>query len=154
VSGASDPAPDPPAAHPEARAFTIPNDSASLSAARAAARRHLARHAVDEAAVHAVELIVEELVGNVIRYGYDGQRDEIGIEIDVHPEHLLVTLTDHARPFDPTRHQPPAPAPSLAETPIGGRGIAMTRAVTGAMRYERRRGLNRLEVEVPRATAR
>lgn len=153
MSGAPEPAQGPPAIHSEVLAFTIPNDGASLSAARAAACRHLARHDVDEAAVHAVELIVEELVGNVIRYGYDGQRDEIEIEIDVRPERLLVTVTDHGRPFDPTRHEPPSPERTLAQSPLGGRGIALTRAVTGAMRYERRSGRNRLEVEVPRATA-
>lgn len=151
MSGHAAPDHDPPTASPEALAFTVPNDSASLGPARAAACRHLARLRVDEAAVHAVELILEELVGNVIRYGYDGQRDEILIEIDVHPERLVVTLVDHGRPFDPTRHEPAPPPATLAETPIGGRGIAMTRAVTGAWRYRRASGSNRLEVEVRRS---
>jgi len=132
-------------------AASIPNAPSALARLRLDVSRFLAGLQVDEAAVHAVELVLEELVGNTLRYGYaDDAAHAIDVELDVGPAGILVRLRDDARPFDPTRHAVPAPPASLAEAPVGGRGIALVRACVRAMRYRREAAANVLEVEIER----
>ena len=131
-------------------AQSIVPDEGALAAARAAIRAWLSARDVDERAFYGVELVLEELVGNTIRYGYEGANGEIGIHVSVDPSTILVSITDDARPFDPTVCPDPDPPRSIAEARVGGLGIAMVRGVARAMRYRREEGRNRLEVEVAR----
>jgi anti-sigma regulatory factor (Ser/Thr protein kinase) len=150
-------------AEPEERAagadrsfsVAIANCGTALADANARIRAHLERAGVDEAAVHAVDLVLEELVGNVLRYGFpDGREHVIRVAADVRPASVVVRIDDDGQPFDPTAHPEPAPAKSLAEAVVGGQGIAMVRRATRAMRYRREAGRNRLEVEIARCAPR
>jgi len=132
-------------------ALALRNDASALDAAREEIRRHLERHGVDDTAVYAVDLVLEELAGNTIRYGYaKGAQGAIQIELAVGARNVRLTIQDDARPFDPTCHPEPKPARSVRESPVGGRGIAMVRRYARAMRYRRERGANSIEVEVAR----
>ncbi len=131
---------------------SLANDFAALSGVAGEVRAHLARHGVEERLVHAVDLALEELVGNTIRYGYDdGTAHRIRVRVSVAAEIVQVTIEDDARPFDPTRQPEPLPARSLQAAPTGGRGIAMVRRLVADMRYRRADGRNALELNLPRA---
>jgi anti-sigma regulatory factor (Ser/Thr protein kinase) len=137
---------------PPPLAFVIPNEAAQLKSLRANVCRQLEEIGIDEKAVYAVDLTLEELGGNVLRYGYDaGVRGEIRVEIATTRTAVVVVLLDDARPFDPTLHAEPRFVGRVGDAPIGGRGISMVRRSTRAMRYRRESGLNRVEVEVARA---
>jgi serine/threonine-protein kinase RsbW len=127
------------------------NDHDALHSAREAVREYLLERGVDEAATYAVDLTLEELAGNTIRYGYDGE-EKCAIRADVAVSRMSVriTLSDDARQFDPTLHPIPKPPRSLDEAPVGGRGISMVRRVVRAMRYRREAGRNCIEVDVSR----
>jgi anti-sigma regulatory factor (Ser/Thr protein kinase) len=97
---------------------------------------------------YAVMLVVEELVTNTIKYGYD-DREEHRIRLTLElstPVSLCIEDDGHA--FDPLT-QAPAVALDAAveERPIGGLGLHMVRAETASMRYRRIQDTNRLEVE-------
>jgi anti-sigma regulatory factor (Ser/Thr protein kinase) len=133
-------------------ALAFPNDAASLAGARRKVQEHLEACGVDETALHAVDLVLEELGGNVLRYGYDGASGRpIHVEVWTAPGIVRVALTDDARPFDPTRHPEPARASSLREARIGGHGISLVRKFARSMRYRRDGEKNRIEVEVARS---
>lgn len=135
-------------------ALTFANRAAALAAAQESVRTQLRAWGVDERAVYGVALVLEELAGNALRYGYDaGAEGSLSVELAVSRTLVRVTLTDDGRPFDPTRAPDPERPRTVAEAPIGGRGIAMVRRVAGAMRYRRDAGWNRLEVDVPRTVA-
>lgn len=126
------------------------SDLAELERARDRVRAHLEAAGVDETALYAVDLALEELGGNTIRYGKPGT---IRVEVAVEASTVRVTIADDGPPFDPTRHPEPVRARSLAEAPIGGRGISLVRRFARAMRYRRDSGGNRLEVDVSRASS-
>jgi anti-sigma regulatory factor (Ser/Thr protein kinase) len=126
------------------------SDLAELEQARDRVRAHLERAGVDETALYGVDLALEELGGNAIRYG---KARTIRVEVAVDPSVVRVTLADDGRPFDPTRHPEPARARTLAEASIGGRGISLVRRFARAMRYQRDSDGNRLVVEVARASS-
>jgi len=143
--------PGQPAAEARRLTATIPASPLALVRLRDEARGFLAGLGVDDAASHAVDLVLEELVGNTLRYGYaDDAAHAIDVELDAGPAGILVRLRDDARPFDPTRHAVPAPPASLAEAPVGGRGIALVRACVRTKRYRREAAANVLEVEIDR----
>jgi anti-sigma regulatory factor (Ser/Thr protein kinase) len=130
------------------------NDFAALAVVAGEVRAHLGRHGVGERLTHAVDLALEELVGNTIRYGYDdSEAHEIRVRVSVAAPCVQVTIEDDARPFDPTRVAAPPPAASLPDAPAGGRGIAMVRRLIEDMRYRREGGLNALELRLPRNPA-
>lgn len=132
-------------------AFTFTNDAALLHGVRDRVRAHLRSFGVDEAAIHAVDLTLEELAGNVIRHGYSRDRvGEIRVGVSLTPSVVRVTITDDARAFDPTAHPEPAPFRSVGDAPVGGRGISMVRKIASAMRYRFEGGRNQVEVEIAR----
>lgn len=137
-----------------ARAFEriLRNDLGELPAAAQDVREHLVRARVEKHLTHAIDVALEELLGNTIRYGYDdGQEHEIRIEVVVADPEVKVTLTDDARPFDPTQVPEPARPGSLAEAPTGGLGILMVRRLVQDMRYRRAGNVNTLELILSRA---
>jgi anti-sigma regulatory factor (Ser/Thr protein kinase) len=128
-------------------------DPGTLAEVRESVRRHLESARLEEAAVYAVDLALEELVGNTIRHGYDGGAEgRIGVDVAIQGDHVRVRITDDGRPFDPTRHPEPARPRDLATAAVGGRGVSMVRRLVRAMRYRREPGGNWIEVEVPRGT--
>lgn len=133
--------------------LTFRNDAASLASARERVRQHLHADGVDDAANYAIDLSLEELAGNTLRYGYDTEEERaIRVDVTVTRTAVRIAITDDARPFDPTLHPDPQLPRTLGEAPAGGRGISMVRRVVHAMRYRREAGRNRLEVDVQRVT--
>lgn len=127
----------------------LPSEAVALAAARQRVRADLGAAGVAEEALYAVDLVLEELIGNTIRYGYgDGEAGRIRVVLELGPRALTVTLIDDARPFDPTSRAAPAPPASLSEARIGGHGIAMVRGVARNWRYRRETGRNRSELEL------
>ena len=132
--------------------FVLSEGAAQLADVRTKVKRHLETLGVNEQATHAVDLAVEELAGNVFRHGFQpGAGGTLRVEVLTTSSTVRVVLLDDARPFDPSRHPEPGPVGSIAEAPIGGRGIAMVRRVCRALRYRREAGWNRVEVEVARS---
>jgi anti-sigma regulatory factor (Ser/Thr protein kinase) len=139
---------------PTSLALEFPSDAASLLAARDRVRRHLHDLGVDERASYAVDLSLEELAGNTLRYGYDaGVEGSMRVGVSVAANSVRLSIADDARPFDPTRHPDPGPSRRLGDANVGGRGIAMVRRAVRTMRYHREARGNRIDLEIPRGTA-
>jgi len=93
-----------------------------------------------------VRLVLDELVINVIRHGYD-VGDVLAHEIHVRLELdgndcLTVEVDDDARPYDPRT----APAPEfdlpVEERRIGGLGVHIVKTIMDTFDYRRERGRN------------
>ena len=133
--------------------LAIASDPRALAEARGRVAERLTELGLDGRARHGVDLVLEELVGNVIRHGgtAGGERS---IRVDVALEQALVrvTIVDDGAEFDATRHPEPRPPRSLSGAAVGGRGILMVRRLARSMRYAREAGRNRLEVVLARET--
>lgn len=104
-------------------------------------------HELPAKAVFELKLALDELVTNVISYGYDDSADH---EIEVRLSHLGSELTaeleDDGRPFDPLSVAAPDVGQAIQERPIGGLGIYLARKATDALEYRRLDGRNLLVV--------
>ena len=110
-------------------------------------------HAVPAGTRFAIHLCLEEALSNVIRHGYNGQPGRpITIQFSSRPEAVVFTIDDEAPAFDPLAAsavaQMPAPA-SIAEIPLGGRGIQLMRKFAGSLAYQRLPHGNRLTMRFP-----
>ncbi|MFO1349147.1 MAG: ATP-binding protein [Gammaproteobacteria bacterium] len=105
-----------------------------------------ARHGLPPRAVLNVSLAVDELLTNILSYGFVDAHTvpDIRLRLWVEGVLLIVDLSDNGRPFNPLDVAPPALDLSLADKPIGGLGIYFVRQLMDGVEYRREGGYNRL----------
>ena len=93
-----------------------------------------------EADAFAMNLAVEELFTNMVKYG--GGDDLVSVGLEVRDDALLVIELVHAgaRRFDPAAAPKADPKRSLDERQPGGLGLQLVRSVMDEMVYEDRDG--------------
>jgi serine/threonine-protein kinase RsbW len=122
-----------------------------LAPASAQIRRFLRKHAVDNSAIYAIEMALEELVSNAIKYAFPSARKgSISIEASITPRRAGLLVEDDGQTFDPTAAPVPDIHRSLDEMPIGGLGIHLVRELTDSFAYERINDRNQVRVWVLR----
>ena len=94
-----------------------------------------------------VHLALEELVLNVMDYGYDDDSSDIEINIISNNESVTMEIVDSGKPFDPL-HDAPEPDldASVNERRIGGLGVHLVRTLMDQMHYKRENDQNRLTI--------
>ena len=94
-----------------------------------------------------VHLVLEELVLNIIDYGFDDGKDDHELEVILISEddNLTIEITDDGIPFDPLHDAkiPDTDAP-LEDRPIGGLGVHLVRTMMVEVSYRREDGKNHL----------
>lgn len=86
-----------------------------------------------------VELSIEELVVNIVNYGFDeGGAGRVDVVLDSSPDALRIEITDNGRPFDPF-HEAPLPDldSNVDERPIGGLGVHFVKTMMDEASYRR-----------------
>lgn len=121
----------------------LPNSYDALTDTAEQIERFLQENAVPADAVFAANLAVEELVTNIVKYGYDDAGDhEIVIGLHLRPEELAIRIEDDGHAFDPFAQPEPDTALPAEDRPIGGLGIHFVRNLLDTWTYERRDGRN------------
>lgn len=125
--------------------LTIANDLAEIARLGGFVDDFCARNGIDEASAHAFNLALDELLANIISYGYDDAGPhaiEVGLVAD--GDRMTAVIRDDARPFDPTAAGEPDIDADLDDRPVGGLGIHIVRTMMDAIVYERIGGHNQL----------
>jgi anti-sigma regulatory factor (Ser/Thr protein kinase) len=132
--------------------IAMSNDLAGLKRGLNELGAWLESHGIDTDIENRARLVFEEIVTNVIRYGFsDGGAHVIHAAAQLGSEDLTLSFSDDGRAFDPTTAPDLAPNRSLAQASIGGRGLILVRAAAARIDYERTsEGRNRLTVTLPR----
>lgn len=128
------------------------NDLAGLKQGLNGLGAWLASHQCDTDTENRARLVFEEIVTNVIRYGFaDGGVHTIRAIAQLDGGDLKLSFDDDGKSFDPTTAPLPAPDVSLAQASIGGRGLMLVRTAARHIDYERTKdGRNRLTVTLAR----
>ena len=94
-----------------------------------------------------VHLTLEELVLNVMDYGYDDDGQDIEIHLTSDADAITIEIVDSGRPFDPLTD---APEPDLdapvEERRIGGLGVHLVKTLMDRMDYKRENEQNHLTI--------
>ncbi len=103
---------------------------------------------IDKSKTYKLCLAVDEIVTNIINYGYlrSGIEDgTVEVKILIETNHLTVILEDSAPPFNPIEKITPGEAElalPLEERPIGGLGIMLAKDNVDEFDYLYKQGMN------------
>jgi sigma-B regulation protein RsbU (phosphoserine phosphatase) len=94
---------------------------------------------IELAIVHKLAIAFDELINNVVSYGYREQTDgePIVVDIDLRQGFLVVTVSDAGVPFNPFARATPDTTLSLSEREIGGLGIHLVQKLMDEVSYAR-----------------
>lgn len=97
------------------------------------------------------ELVFEEMVTNVIRYGHDDDElHTVDVTVRINDDDVVMVVSDDGRPFNPLERPDPALPASIADAQVGGLGIMLVRKAAREMSYARTDGRNHLTVVIAR----
>lgn len=102
-------------------------------------------HRLPSQVVFDLTLALDEILTNVMSYGYTDEADhEIVVRLSQHAGLLVAEVEDDGQPFNPLDVPPPDLDAAVEDRPIGGLGLHLVRRVTDGLDYERAAGKNRL----------
>ncbi len=92
---------------------------------------------LDDKQAYLVQLCIEELVTNALRYGKPGHSIHFDITLELRDPDVVLTIQDDANPFNPLTQAPqPDLESDIEDRAIGGLGIHMLRSMTKTMQYD------------------
>ena len=97
--------------------------------------------------IYAVNLILEEILLNIITYGYDDEDShEIEVQIGVEEEEVALTVIDDGKEFNPLTIPRPDRSKSAMDRIEEGLGLQFVRHMRNAMEYRREENKNILKI--------
>ncbi|MEJ2365248.1 MAG: ATP-binding protein [Deltaproteobacteria bacterium] len=97
--------------------------------------------------VYAVNLILEEILMNIIRYGYDDEDShEIEVQIELEEDEVALTVRDDGKEFNPLTIPGPDRSKSAMDRIEEGLGLQFVRHMRNAMEYRREGDRNILSI--------
>lgn len=132
---------------------SLANNISEIRRINAALGDFLAEEGVPDRGIHHVRLVIEELVVNVVRYGYDDQgAHRIDLDVRTEPRRVAVTIEDDGRPFNPKDAPPPPPHHERTGHRTGGLGIFLVKQLTSELSYTRENNRNRVRATIDYAS--
>jgi anti-sigma regulatory factor (Ser/Thr protein kinase) len=130
-------------------AMRFPGTLEDFERAFTAFRRALDGEQMGAAARYDAELVFEEIVANIVRYGAtDGRSVDVRLTLDLGPDSIRLTFDDDGVAFDP---RVPAGPPPRSRHGQGGFGLMLVQRAASSLDYLRTpEGRNRLTVTLPR----
>jgi anti-sigma regulatory factor (Ser/Thr protein kinase) len=120
--------------------LTIQNDVSELASLHQVVVDFCQKHELQDDIAFAMDLCIEELVTNVIKYA--DAKNTIQIDLDLKEGQLILEIRDDGRPFDPTKLPEPDLNVPLEERRVGGLGIHLVRNYMNSMEYRREANQN------------
>jgi serine/threonine-protein kinase RsbW len=126
--------------------LVVPPTLDGLASASDAVRSWSERQAVDADTVKRLLTVLDELLSNVVRHGDLDGAGTIEVKVSCRDGLLEAQVSDEAAPFNPLLQPPPDTTTPLEQRRPGGLGIALVKALSDGVRYERRDNRNQLTV--------
>ena len=93
----------------------------------------------------ALNLSIEEILTNIISYGYDDNDEHIIlVRLYMNQGQVNIEVEDDGKPFNPLEVEPPDIHKPLDERPIGGLGIHLVKNHMDFLQYKRKEERNLL----------
>jgi anti-sigma regulatory factor (Ser/Thr protein kinase) len=129
------------------REACIANQRSAIRSAVALVEELGAAHDIPQAITNDVSVALDEVLSNVIAYGYEQDaEDQISVKLCYDRGELMVEVEDGGRAFDPLQAPPPDLIAPLHERKVGGLGIHLIRSLMDHVTYDRIGGKNRLRM--------
>jgi serine/threonine-protein kinase RsbW len=125
------------------------NEKADFERGLSAISEYIQRNTINAKAIYNVELVFEELITNITRYGYSDTATHV-IEVAVYLQgtDIVMVFDDDGLAFNPLTVQDPDLPTSIEQARVGGLGLMLVRKSTKKMEYQRIPGHNILKVTI------
>ncbi len=127
--------------------LSVPGTVAGIREAVDALDAWSAREHLPDEARRKLLIAFDEILSNVVRHALQDRSGLIEVTISRDGGLVHAEVTDDADPFDPLGVPAPDTSAGLDARRPGGLGIALVRAFTDEVRYERRSDRNRLTMK-------
>jgi serine/threonine-protein kinase RsbW len=131
----------------QAETLVVPGTPAGLEQAERGLDDFSARHSLTRNDTWPFHVALDEILSNVVKYGWSEREGEGRIEIRLilEGDALEMVVLDDAAPFNPLDADAPDTSLPVEDRPIGGLGIEIVRRLMDAIDYARLEdGHNRL----------
>jgi anti-sigma regulatory factor (Ser/Thr protein kinase) len=96
------------------------------------------RHGLSAKVAHDLNLALEEILTNVISYGYtDNGEHEIRVRLTARTGEITAEVQDDGRPFNPLTAPEPDITKPVDDRAVGGLGIHLVRKLMDGLEYKR-----------------
>jgi sigma-B regulation protein RsbU (phosphoserine phosphatase) len=107
------------------------------------------RHQVESQTARKMNLVLDEILTNIISYGYDDSGEHwITASFNLERGYWTVEVEDDGKPFNPLDTPEPDTHQLLEERPIGGLGIHLVRKNVDELEYRRQKDKNILVMKM------
>ncbi|MBP2636563.1 MAG: RsbW [Firmicutes bacterium] len=128
--------------------IVLKNDLAEIETMTAVIEQFGEAQALPLRVIFDMNLVLEEIITNIISYGYDDELEHsIMIELSWDNGLLALTVTDDAKPFDPLANAAPDLLLPLEEREAGGLGIFFVKEKMDEVTYKWEQGHNILAMK-------
>jgi anti-sigma regulatory factor (Ser/Thr protein kinase) len=104
-----------------------------------------AEHRLPDHLLMNVQLVLDELVSNVIKYGNASDRTgAIEVSLTIDGARLTIAVSDDGVAFNPLDATPPDLDLPLVDRPVGGLGIHIVKTLAETIAYRRENGRNQI----------
>lgn len=125
--------------------LTLRNDLAEIPRLAEAVDHYCACAGIPAATAYSVNLALDELITNVVSYGYDdGASHAIRVSLRVGGGLLTTEIEDDGKPFDPLDRADPDVDADVDDRKVGGLGIFLVKRMMDSVRYQRSGDRNHL----------
>ena len=120
-------------------AIEVDNDVSAIQKVAEEFDRFAEQSGLTPAIVQTLHIIFDELLNNIITYGYqDDERHSIEVKVEILGRRLSVTITDDGVPFNPLSQKSPDTSLSIDERQLGGLGIHLVKSMADECGYQRK----------------
>jgi anti-sigma regulatory factor (Ser/Thr protein kinase) len=106
------------------------------------------RRGLPSKVIHDLNLALEEILINIISYGYtDSREHEVKVRLSVQLGEVSVEIEDDGQPFNPLEAPEPDVTKPLEERKIGGLGTHLVRKLMDSLEYKRQGERNLLTIK-------
>ena len=126
--------------------LTLKNDLGEITRLAEELEGFCERNGVSPGSLMALNLALEEIVTNVISYGFDGGEHEIDLELLLDDGCVQATVADAGEEYDPLQRGDPDIDAPLEERRIGGLGVLLVKRLMDDVSYARTGGRNILTI--------
>ncbi len=117
--------------------ISIKNDISQLNKVNKIFEQFINSHNIALKISNPISLAMDEIVNNIISYGYDDQKDhEIEIYIELSERSLKLQIEDDGFPFNPLQVKDADVESNLDERVAGGVGLHLIKNMMDSLNYE------------------
>ena len=121
----------------------FPADVREIERLNQLVRRFGELHEIPSRALYAVNLALDEVVTNVVRYGFEiSAGQEVAVRVETMGDDLHSEVVDAGREFNPLDAPLPDLTAALEERALGGLGIHLVRSLMDRVEYRRENAKN------------